>query len=291
MATARPAGPHSSRLRRTGIGVIGDRPWGTHFSLFYETPQDLLDVHVRYLGAGLADNEFCIWALSDPLTSTTAVRQLRASIPEFDKHVREGRLELISGYEWYLKENAFSSQPIIDSWHYKLDQALARGFAGLRVSGNAFWCESTLWNAFNDYECELHRSLDGRKMLVLCTYSLQASRAADILHVTRTHHLSVSVRNGRWEILAEIGSPGYGEAKTTGSNDVAHSCSRVENLTERERIILVQLVKGSSSKEAGRALAISPRTVDFHRANIMRKLGARNIAELVSILLRGQLNT
>ncbi|WP_246791432.1 MEDS domain-containing protein [Bradyrhizobium commune] len=286
MATARPSGPTPSCLRRTGINVIGDRPWGTHFSLFYETLQDLLDVHVRYLRMGLADNELCTWALSDPITSTTAVTHLRASIPGFDEHVRDGRLELIPGYEWYLKGDTFSPQRIIESWHHKLDQALARGLAGLRVSGNAFWCESAMWNAFNDYECALHRTLHGRKMMVLCTYSLQASRAADILDVTRTHHLSVSMRNGRWEILTEIGSPEGNETRELCSGNTTLSRSRAESLTDRERIILVQLLKGFSSKEAGRALAISPRTVDFHRANIMRKLGARNIAELASILLR-----
>ena len=35
-------------LRKTGIEVIGDVPWGTHFCQFYETKQDLLDVLVPY---------------------------------------------------------------------------------------------------------------------------------------------------------------------------------------------------------------------------------------------------
>jgi two-component system response regulator FixJ len=46
-------------------------------------------------------------------------------------------------------------------------------------------------------------------------------------------------------------------------------------------MVLAYLVKGASSKEAGRELGISPRTVDFHRANIMEKLGARNTADAV----------
>ena len=41
------------------------------------------------------------------------------------------------------------------------------------------------------------------------------------------------------------------------------------------RVALAQIVRGASSKEAGRMLGISPRTVEFHRANVMRKLGAR----------------
>ena len=44
--------------------------------------------------------------------------------------------------------------------------------------------------------------------------------------------------------------------------------------------MLAQIARGAFSKEAGRALGISPRTVEFHRANIMQKLGANNTAEL-----------
>ena len=42
---------------------------------------------------------------------------------------------------------------------------------------------------------------------------------------------------------------------------------------------------GASNKEAGRHLGISPRTIEDHRANIMKKLGARNAADLVRIVM------
>ena len=56
-------------------------------------------------------------------------------------------------------------------------------------------------------------------------------------------------------------------------------------LTPRERQVLAQITAGASNKEAGRRLAISPRTIEVHRARIMDKLGARNAAELVGIVL------
>ncbi len=58
-----------------------------------------------------------------------------------------------------------------------------------------------------------------------------------------------------------------------------------EMLTERERVALAQIVKGASSKAAARNLNISPRTMEFHRANILRKLGVRNVAELIHKVL------
>jgi two-component system response regulator FixJ len=56
-------------------------------------------------------------------------------------------------------------------------------------------------------------------------------------------------------------------------------------LSRREREVLALLVHGASNKEAGRELGISPRTIEDHRARIMTKLGARNAADLIRIVL------
>jgi FixJ family two-component response regulator len=58
-----------------------------------------------------------------------------------------------------------------------------------------------------------------------------------------------------------------------------------EPLTRREREVLEQFTSGKSNKEAGRQLGISPRTIEDHRANIMKKLGARNAADLIRIVM------
>lgn len=58
-------------------------------------------------------------------------------------------------------------------------------------------------------------------------------------------------------------------------------------LTPREREVLALVAAGASNKEAGRRLGISPRTVEVHRARIMEKIGARNAADLVRIVLSG----
>jgi DNA-binding CsgD family transcriptional regulator len=58
-----------------------------------------------------------------------------------------------------------------------------------------------------------------------------------------------------------------------------------DRLTARECEVLAQVTAGASSKETGRALGISPRTVEVHRARIMRKLGVRNAAGLVRTVL------
>jgi DNA-binding NarL/FixJ family response regulator len=57
------------------------------------------------------------------------------------------------------------------------------------------------------------------------------------------------------------------------------------NLTPREQLVLSEIVKGLTSKEIGRTLDISSRTVEFHRANLLKKYGARNTADLVRKVL------
>lgn len=56
---------------------------------------------------------------------------------------------------------------------------------------------------------------------------------------------------------------------------------RHAQLSEREREVLGMIVAGLTNKEIGRALALSPRTVETHRANLFAKLGAESLAQLI----------
>jgi RNA polymerase sigma factor (sigma-70 family) len=55
-------------------------------------------------------------------------------------------------------------------------------------------------------------------------------------------------------------------------------------LTGREREVVLLLAEGLHNVEVAERLAISPRTVEVHKARIMAKLGARNLAELIRIV-------
>ena len=98
--TVRPVDP---ALRDSGVDRIGALPWGAHICLFYETPEDLLEVNADYFAAGLADGEFCIWALSDPVTIHDAEAALTRVVPDFSERLRAGQMELVAGHDWYLK--------------------------------------------------------------------------------------------------------------------------------------------------------------------------------------------
>lgn len=275
-------------LRQSGIRVVGEVPWGAHICIFYETKDDLLETAAGYFEAGLARNEFCVWAISEPIAEADAEAALRGVIPDLKEQIAAGRMEILQGSEWYLRGDEFDLQRITGGWNEKLRGALARGFDGMRVSGNAFWIETNHWQAFCEYERELDRSLVGMRMVVLCTYSLQRSRAVDLLDVARAHHCCTARRNGDWEFLAtpELRQARQEIERLRGALGVlSRPFLGHELLTPRERVALAQIVRGASSKESARMLDISPRTVEFHRANLMRKLGARNTADLVRRVL------
>jgi DNA-binding CsgD family transcriptional regulator len=62
-----------------------------------------------------------------------------------------------------------------------------------------------------------------------------------------------------------------------------------ELLTPRQREVLQLIVEGHTNAEIAARLVISPRTVEFHRAKLMRKLGARTQADLIRYALRQDL--
>lgn len=66
----------------------------------------------------------------------------------------------------------------------------------------------------------------------------------------------------------------------------ADIASRVASLTQRERQVMQGLVTGQSNKGIAREYNISPRTVEVYRANVMTKMQAGNLSELVRFAIR-----
>lgn len=69
------------------------------------------------------------------------------------------------------------------------------------------------------------------------------------------------------------------------STDPSEMHDRLQSMTAREREVLEHLTTGMSSREIGERLGISARTVDVHRGNLLAKLGARNTADLIRIVV------
>jgi DNA-binding CsgD family transcriptional regulator len=110
----------------------------------------------------------------------------------------------------------------------------------------------------------------------------EAQRVCDIVERVGTRFgapvdCETAVRSGR-EII------NWSKQSNSSSNAFSaffYSCKR--HLTPREREVLVEITGGASNKQGAHRLGITTRTFESHRAQIMRKLGARNAADLVRI--------
>jgi two-component system response regulator FixJ len=76
-----------------------------------------------------------------------------------------------------------------------------------------------------------------------------------------------------------------GESDTAELKDLA---ARFDALSGRQRQVMELVAAGLSSKEIGSQLNISPKTVENHRAWLMERIGARNVAELVRMAMKIQ---
>ena len=190
------------QLRQTGIGAVGNVPWGTHFFLFHETKEDLIDANIPYFQAGLETKELCVWVIADPLTEEEVRYSLKHSIPGFEDHFEKGSIEIVRGKEWYMNGDDLDLEKVTRGWKQKTDHALNRGYAGFRLSADTAWLDKRRdWKAFCEYEKEVNDSIVDAPMLALCTYPLPGSAAAEILDVARTHQFAIARRNKGWEVV------------------------------------------------------------------------------------------
>ena len=78
---------------------------------------------------------------------------------------------------------------------------------------------------------------------------------------------------------------GNGTALGTLKQREARARSRIQKLTKREREVLAGVAGGLSNRLIGERLAISPRTVEIHRANMLHKMGATHTSEAIRIAI------
>ncbi len=188
-------------IRKTGIDIIGDAPWGTHLCQFYQTKEDLIDILVPYFKAGLENNEFCMWVTSEPLNKKEAEIVMRKAVPNFDQYLERGQIEITPYNEWYIKDGAFNPlnpQRVLNAWIDKLNEALTKGYGGMRVTGNTAWLEKRDWGDFTDYEEEINNAIGKYRMMAICTYSLDKCVASEVIDVVHNHQFALIRRAGNW---------------------------------------------------------------------------------------------
>ena len=236
------------KMRKTGIDLIGDAPWGTHLCLFCQSEQDSLDILLPYFKAGLENNELCVWVTSEPLGEKDVRRGIKKAIPDFDAYLRSGQMEIISPGKWYLESDTFNLQRVLNAWIDKHNQALLKGFDGLRVAGNTACLEKRDWR--NSYCGEvINKTIGQCQMMALCIYPLDKCKASEIIDVVGNHRAALIRHNGTWEIIESSERRETREALQKKTNDIAErikelSCLYgISNLVEKPGISLEEILQ------------------------------------------------
>jgi len=201
-----------TNTRSSGIDIIGDIPWGTHFCQFYQTKEDLMDILVPYFKAGLEDNEFCLWVTSQPPCVEEAEEALKNSFPGIDVYLEKGQIEIIPYTHWLSDKGILDLRGLYNGWIQKLNEALANGYDGLRLTVNIPWLENENWNDFVNLEEKLDNVIETCQIMALCTYFLDRCSAIEIIDIVVNHRFSLIKRKGIWE---QIKNPGRKKLEKT----------------------------------------------------------------------------
>jgi PAS domain S-box-containing protein len=193
-----------NNTRKSGIGFVGNIPWGTHFFLLYKTKEDLMEILVPYFKAGLENNEMCIWLIPESLSIKEAKEALRKAIPGFGDYFKKGQIEFLSYADWFLRNDTFDSMRIFDFWAERLNQALSSGYEGLRLTEDICW-QKKLWDNLIDSEERLDSAIGKYSIIALCTYSLEICSPVDIVEIAANHDFALVKKKGKWKKIDSFG--------------------------------------------------------------------------------------
>jgi len=174
-------------------------PWGSHVCQFYERKEDLVTMLVPYFKQGLKKNEACVWLVGD-LTVEEAENALGAAVPDLKHYMAKGQMQIKHYTELYTNPNGTvkPADELSGQFVAMGSTVRAKGFAGLRASGNVSWIknEESL-TRFMDYETKVNCAIQDSRMMAVCTYPARAAalhRSRELIH----NHGKIYVKRGEW---------------------------------------------------------------------------------------------
>ncbi|MBI5676421.1 MAG: PAS domain S-box protein [Nitrospirae bacterium] len=190
--------------RKSGISLIGELPWGSRFCQFYQTKKDLLEIFLPYLKAGLENNELCVWTTSRALGVEDAKRALKKAVPDFEKYVKNGQMEIIPSSRCHNTKGQGAkdktggrgeeSGKVITAW---LDKAISGGFEGLRLACSAFPSKE----GGKPLTCFGSDAISKYNALAVFAYPRDKFDAIGLMEVVKNHRFALVKNAGKWEVL------------------------------------------------------------------------------------------
>jgi hypothetical protein len=198
----------ASHITDCGLPGIKEIPYGVHMCHFYEGPADLAAALVPYFMAGLRNNARCHLITAEPLGEAAAKAALQAAGIDVEAAQRKGSLTIRDHAQWYGNGHPLTPYEIVERWFAEEARALADGYDAQRITGNTSFLTSATVPAFMEYERLLAESLQGHRIVTLCSYPLSRSAPADVLDVVRNHDCTLDHPDRGWQILTAPAYPG-----------------------------------------------------------------------------------
>jgi PAS domain S-box-containing protein len=188
--------------RESGVSLIGALPWGSHFCQFYQSREDLLEILVPYLRAGLQNNELCLWVVNGPQDVEEAGQALQKAVPRFEEYAQRGQVEILSRDQWRSCDGQ-----LIPAVVSRLDQAVFGGFDGLRLA-----CDALVEEAHAPGVRDTVDALCRYNVIAAFAYPRDEFDAVGLMAVVKNHRFALVKNAGRWEVIESSEAQSVNEA-------------------------------------------------------------------------------
>ena len=142
-----------------------------------------------------------MWITSEIVGITKAKASLNKAIENLGDYIDKGQMQLIDYKEWYVKAGTFDANQVLKAWIEKEGLAADRGFSGLRVAGDLFWLNDAHWRNFMDYEISIENTINGHRMLAICSYPVDGYSIDKLVDAISSHSSVLVRREGKWDFI------------------------------------------------------------------------------------------
>jgi hypothetical protein len=191
--------PHLTDCGLPGISRI---PYGLHACHFYPDRERLVEALVPYFLAGLRNNERRLWVAAPPLPAPDARQALEAAWNGVGAAFDSGAIRILDFDEWYAGACGLNGLDVVRFWLDEEEKALAAGYNGLRITGNTSFLTSSDWATFMEYERVVGEKFYGRRIVALCSYTLQGRTAREVGEVMHAHECIFDRPDSTWQVVA-----------------------------------------------------------------------------------------
>ena len=190
-----------SHFTDCGLPGVSQVPFGVHMCSFYRTREELAAALVPFFLAGLRGNERCIWITAEPFPAVQAIAELEKAGIDARAHIARGALVVRDFSDWYAEAGSLRGNDVVNLWLAEEARALADGYRGMRITGNVTFLQgSEDWSLFMEYEALVNEAFAGRRIVTLCTYSLDQCGASEMMEVLHRHNAALERPDEGWQV-------------------------------------------------------------------------------------------